>query len=132
RRGLRSHSSVAPVRSKARAGMLHSARRPAQHALVETGDYSLTTPKRGASRPPARLQNRACEFPRTRLLGGRSLSRIPLAAVDAWSRLRPPGGSEAALWELADGPLPLPRGQGLPFIPKRCRRAHDVCTPTGS
>jgi len=29
------------------------------------------------------LQNRACEFPRTRLLGGRSLSRIPRAAVDA-------------------------------------------------
>src|SRR5438045_5396525 len=28
-----------------------------------------------------------------------------LAAVDAGSRLRPSGGSEAALWELADGLL---------------------------
>ena len=93
-------------------------------------DDTAPLAKRGASRPPARLQNRACEFPRTRLLGGRSLSRIPRAAVGGGSRLWPSGGLEAALWELADALFPLPRGQGLPFIPERCRRAHDVCTLT--
>ena len=56
--------------------------------------------KRGASRPPARLQNRACEFPRTRLLGGRSLSRIPRAAVDAGAVC----GRRAA-WKLRFGSL---------------------------
>ena len=37
--------------------------------------------KRGASRPPARLQNRACEFPRTRLLGGRSVVKEACAGL---------------------------------------------------
>ena len=69
--------------------------------VAQTPPSSVSRLNRGCADAPHGA-HRACEFPRTRLLGGRSLSRIPRAAVDAWSRLRPSGGSEAALWELAD------------------------------
>src|SRR5262249_24479211 len=99
--------------------------------VAQTPPSSASRLSRGCADAPHGA-HRACEFPRTRLLAGWSLARIPWAAVGGWCRPRLPGGLEAARLELADGLLPLAPEQRLPFIPRPRGRAHDVYTPTCS